>query len=281
MRAPGAATPEHSHRRRWFVLLALGGVILIMATAFVVLWRRSGAREVSTDEARRRFEASSSTTLPPSPAVLRPAAGVYLYRGSGTEHLSLPPKSQHQGPRMPGTVTHRADGCWTFRIDYSTQHWQTWVYCPRAGGLVERGGQTFEHWDFVFTTYDSTSTFTCDPPSVTIRAGMRAGDRWQQSCRGTSSGTEGVGVTSGPYTFVGDDTLTIGGTRVPAYRFHQERTMSGSQDGTQTADLWFARKDGLPLRNVRSQTVRTDTVVGTSTYTERGDFTLTSLRPQT
>ena len=57
--------------------------------------------------------------------------------------------------------------------------------------------------------------------------------------------------------------------------------MSGSQHGTQTADLWFAQKDGLPLRNVRSQTVRTDTVVGTSSYTERGEFTLASLKPQT
>jgi hypothetical protein len=267
-------------RRRRIVLLAVAGVILVGVTAFVVVWRRSGAREVSTEEARRRFAASSSTQ-PPNPEVLRPAAGVYLYRGSGTEKLSLPPKSQHQGPRMPGTVTHRRDGCWTFRIDYSTKHWQTWVYCPRAGGLVERGGQTFERWDFVFTTYDSTSTFTCDPPSVTIRVAMQPGDRWQQSCRGTSSGTEGVGVTSGPYTFVGEDTLTIGGTRVPAYRFHQERTMSGSQSGTQTADLWFAQSDGLPLRNERNQTVRTDTVVGTSTYTERGEFTLTSLQPQT
>ena len=215
MRAPEAETPQRGHRRRWIVALVVLGVIGAGAATFVVLWRRSGAHEVSTEEARRRFEASSSTTEPPNPEVLRPGAGVYLYHGSGTEQLSLPPKTQHQGPRMPGTVTHRADGCWTFRIDYSTQHWQTWVYCPRDGGLVERGGQTFERWDFVFTTYDSTSTFRCDPPSVTIRATMRAGDRWQQSCRGTSSGTKGVGVTSGPYTFVGADTLTIGGVRVP------------------------------------------------------------------
>ena len=130
---------------------------------------------------------------------------------------------------MPATVTHRSDGCWTFRIDYSSQHWQTWIYCPRDGGLVELGGQTFERWDFVFTKYDSTSTFTCDPPSVAIRAAMHSGDHWTQTCRGTSSGTKGVGVTSGPYTFVGDDTVTVGGTAVAAYHFHQERTLSGSQ----------------------------------------------------
>ena len=75
--------------------------------------------------------------------------------------------------------------------------------------------------------------------------------------------------------------MTVGGTAVAAYHFHQERTVSGSQTGTQTADLWFAKKDGLPLRNQRDQTVRTDTVVGSSTYTEHGNFALTALRPQT
>jgi hypothetical protein len=266
--------------RRLIVGLVIAGIVVIAIGTFVVLWRRSGAHEVSTDQARKRFEASSSTQAS-NPSVLRPAAGVYVYRGSGTEHLSLPPKSQSQGPRMPATVTHRGDGCWTFRIDYSSQHWQTWIYCPRAGGLVELGGQTFERWDFVFTKYDSTSTFTCDPASVTVRAVMHPADRWNQTCRGTSSGTKGEAVTAGQYTFVGNDTVTVGGTAVAAYHFHQERTVSGSQSGTQTTELWFAAKDGLPLRNERTQTVHTNTVVGSSTYTEHGSFELTSLQPQT
>jgi len=176
-------------RRRRGLIVALGALALLIAAGevFVVLWRRSGAHPVSTDEARRRFEQSSSSTQPPNATDLRPTAGVYVYRGSGTEHLSLPPKSQ-QGPQMPATVTHRSDGCWTFRLDYSSRHWQTWIYCPRNGGLVELGGQTFERWDFVFTKYDSTSNFTCDPPSITIRTNMHPGEQWQQQCRGTSSG---------------------------------------------------------------------------------------------
>jgi hypothetical protein len=67
---------------------------------------------------------------------------------------------------------------------------------------------------------------------------------------------------------------------VPAYRFRQQRTLSGNQTGTQTADLWFAQKDGLPLRNRRDVTVHTDTIVGSSSYTEHGSFQLTSLQPQ-
>lgn len=276
-----STTKRPSHRRRrWIIALVIVGVVAIVGGGFVVVWRGRGAHEVSTGEARRRFEANSSTQSG-NPAVLRPAAGVYLYRGTGTEQLTLPPKSQSQGPQMPATVTHRSDGCWTFRIDYSSQHWQTWIYCPRDGGLVELGGQTFERWDFVFTKFDSTSTFTCVPASVTIRASMRPGDQWTQTCRGTSSGTKGTAVTSGPYTYVGDGTVTVGGRAVAAYHFHQERRLRGNQSGTQTADLWFAKKDGMPLRNERDQTVHTDTVIGSSTYTEHGSFQLTSLKPQT
>jgi hypothetical protein len=254
-------------------------VVVVIGVAAVVLWRRSGAHEASTRDAERRFDQSSSTQ-PAVPKVLRPPAGVYLYRGSGTEHLSLPPKSQSQGPRMPATVTHRRDGCWTFRIDYSTAHWQTWIYCPRGGGLVELGGETFERWDFVVTKYDSTSTFTCDPPSVAIRAAMSPGDTWQQKCAGTSSGTTGTATTSGPYQFVRRESIDVAGVAVAAYHFHQKRTLSGSQAGTQDADLWFAVKDGMPLRNERTVTVKTNTVVGSSTYTEHGRFELTSLVPR-
>jgi hypothetical protein len=273
-----SATTKPRRRRR---LVAAGAivVVVVLGVGAVALWRRSGAHEASTGDAERRFHESSSTE-PPAPKVLRPPAGVYVYRGSGTEHLSLPPKSQSQGPRMPATVTHRGDGCWTFRIDYSTAHWQTWIYCPRNGGLVELGGETFERWDFVVTKYDSTSTFACNPPSVAIRAALRTGDTWQQRCTGTSSGTKGAATTSGPYRFVGREDVDVGGVAVAAYHFSQTRTLSGSQTGTQTTELWFAVKDGLPLRNERNVTVHTDTVVGSSTYTEHGSFALTSLVPR-
>lgn len=277
MTEPAPEDAPRSRRR-----LVVGAVLVVVAGAVaagIVLWNRSGAHEASTREAERRFEQSSSTQRA-NPSVLRPAAGVYAYRGTGTEHLSLPPKSQHQGPRMPATVTHRADGCWTFRIDYNSAHWQTWIYCPRRGGLVELGGETFERWDFVFTKYDSTSSFTCDPPSVAIRATMHAGDHWPQRCTGTSSGSTGTATTAGPYTFVAEEDVTVGGSAVPAYHFRQQRTLGGNQSGTQRADLWFAVKDGLPLRNERQVTVHTDTPIGSSTYTERGSFELTALRPR-
>jgi hypothetical protein len=269
---------RHAHRTRRLVL-AGAIVVLVAGSLTFLLWRRTGSHPVSTESARRRFEQSSSTQ-PANPALLRPPAGVYTYRGSGTEHLSLPPKTQGQGPAMPATVTHDAGTCWTFRIDYSNHHWQTWHYCARDEGLVELGGESWARWDFVVTTYDNLADFTCDPPSVTIRATMRAGDHWQQRCEGTSSGTKGRGVSAGRYTYIGPAIVHVGGASVRAYHFRQHRELSGNQTGTQDSDLWFATSNGLPLRNDRNFTVHTDTPIGASTYTETGSFTLTSLRPQ-
>ena len=87
-------------------------------------------------------------------------------------------------------------------------------------------------------------------------------------------------MSSGRFTFVGDEVVVVGGQRVPAHRFRQLRTLSGNQTGTQTTDFCFATKDGLPLRNRRTATVHADTAVGTSTYTEHGGFALISLQAQ-
>ncbi|HET9729010.1 MAG TPA: hypothetical protein VFR41_06285 [Acidimicrobiia bacterium] len=254
--------------------ILVGGAV----AAFFAL--RRGAHEVSLNDARRRFEQNSST-LPQQAHVLRPRAGVYAYVGSGNEHLSFPPKDQKQGPRMPGTVTHHANGCWTLRIDYSSNHWQTFDYCPRGQGLAETGGKTFERFDFVATKVDTIATITCKPEAPIVLAGLHAGQVWQQRCTGTNSAISGSLTTAGPYTFIGEESVDVGGSAVPAYHFRQERTLTGAQTGNQRVDFWFATDTGMPLRNERKYTVHSDSPIGTVTFTETGEFHLTSLTPQT
>lgn len=263
--------------RRW-LLAAAGLVVVALGVLVVVALRGGGARQASMDEARKRFHASTSTQ-PSPPVLLRPAAGVYEYEGRGREHLDKPPKSQSQGPVVPATLTHGADGCWEFRVDYSTGHWQSWDYCSRDGTLVERGGMTYTKWDFVVFEVDNTSTFRCE--SVVIRRDMAPGDRWDQRCSGTNTAVEGTTEISGSFTLVGVEDLAIGGTKVPAYRFRQDHTIAGAQDGTSQNELWFATRDGMPLKNIRRHVVKSDSPIGKVTYTETGEFTLRSLEPRT
>lgn len=246
----------------------------------MIVWGGSTGSEVTLDEASRRLD--GDTTAPPTPAVLQPAAGVYRYRGEGTDSLSVPPKEQTQGPDMPATVEHGPNGCWTFRIDFHSNHWQTWEYCADDGRLVEKGGTSFQRWDFGVFAVDTTSTFTC-ADAVTVRLDAAPGDEWTQTCTGRGDDATGAAETTstGPYRFVGRDTLNIGGRSVDAVHYRRKRTMSGGQRGTETSDVWFDAADALPLRNERLIQASTDTVIGETTYREEGTFELVELDPVT
>ncbi|MFN8050144.1 MAG: hypothetical protein U0Q22_01780 [Acidimicrobiales bacterium] len=262
--------------RRWLLVVPVVLLAGVGVVGGLLLWGGSSGRPATVGEASRRL--GSATSLPPEPKVLRPEQGVYLYTGTGTDALSKPARSQTEGPDMPATVTHRGDGCWTFRIDYHTNHWQSWVYCPKSGGLDEQGGSTYQKWDFGVFVNESTSTFEC-PSSPTIRAGEQPGDTWTQTCHSVGTDAAGASQTTGPYRYVGTETLRIGTEDVPALHFHRERTMSGSQRGTEASDVWFSASDGLPLRNERHIEVRTDTIIGETVYSEDANFELASTVP--
>jgi hypothetical protein len=116
--------------------------------------------------------------------------------------------------------------------------------------------------------------------STTTRATGRHGTTAGATARWSSTSISGTAVSSGRYTYVGPETLTVGGRKVVTAHFRQHRILSGSQAGTQDSELWFA-PDGLPVKNERKITVDSGSIVGTVTYTERASFALASLTPHT
>ena len=97
-------------------------------------------------------------------------------------------------------------------------------------------------------------------------------------CRGTSTGSDGEVISSGPYTYVGPELLDIGGTNVAALHYHRLRNLSGGQTGEEDVDVWFDAATGLVLRNQRVITVRSSALGGV-TYEENGSFQLASMAP--
>lgn len=262
-------------RAKWIVV----GVVAVLALvigAGIVLTLRNDARPVELDEARQR---TTSTTEPEPAEQRRPEPGVYRYEGTGTESLSLPPLSQDQGPTMPGTVEWGEDGCWTFRIDYSSNHWQSWEHCPDGDDLVEAGGQSWQRWMIGATAITNLSDFTCDDGAVVLAGDPEPDQEWDVRCTGTNEAVSGEAVSEGPYRYVGEEDVTVGEATVRTRHFVRERTMSGSQEGTERTEVWYAVEDGMPIRNERTIEVRTATPVGNSTYTETGEFHLVSLEP--
>ncbi len=258
-------------------MIGIAVVLVSVVGVGLFLTFRNNARPVGVDEAKERI---APTSTPKATAVgRRPEPGVYRYEGSGTESLSTPPLSQEQGPTMPGTVELGDDGCWTFRIDYSTNHWQTWDHCPEADDLVEKGGQSWQRWMIGATAITNLSDFTCAAGAMLLPADPAPDEAWTARCTGTNEAVEGEVISEGTYRFVGEEVVEVGDTAVTTYRFVRERTMSGAQIGTERSEVWFAADTGLPVRNERTVEARTDTPIGESTYTEAGEFHLVSVDP--
>ncbi len=282
--APPPPTPQRRPfgRRHRVALIVMAAVVVVVASGvgvFVYEWNHSGPGQLSTTTAYQRFR-SGLTGQVADPGTLRPHEGVYPYRGSGHEHVSVPPKSQTEGPGIPGTVTYRSDGCWVWRLDYSDSHWQNSTFCARNGNLVEVGRAGWYRWNFVALAISDTATFTCTP-EIAIPAVLRAGQQFPFSCTGKNNPIDtGVVTMKGTNRFVGAQTLRIGGTEVPTLHFREVSTFSGGQSGTNVSDLWFSTVNGLPVKGSWDTKVTSPTFVGPSTLTGGASFVLTSLTPR-
>ena len=172
-------------RSRWRADEGWIGIAVVIMAALAVaavvvgaLWLRRGPTRPSVKGAVDRFRASSTSAG--SSVALQPRPGVYLYAGTGDEHLSFLSTGQSQDGNLPGTVTTGADGCWTFAIDYNSFHRQTWSRCATDGRLVELGGTTDQRFDFgVFSQSEHTAVL-CNPPDRALRPDDRR--RWH-GCR--------------------------------------------------------------------------------------------------
>lgn len=284
-RAPAIATHStetFGHRHRLGIVIVSVIVVLLAGGAggFVYLWNHTGPHQLSMSTAIQRFR-SGATGMVIDPGTLHPPQGVYEYTGSGSEHVSLPPKSQTEGPGIPGTVSYLAHGCWSLRLDYSDSHWQSATFCPRNGDLVEVGRGGWYRWDFVAFVIADTATFTCPEQEVVMPVTLRVGERFAFRCSGTNSSLNtGVVTMSGTNQYVGAETLRVGHTSVPTLHFHEVARFGGGQSGTNVADTWFSTVNGLPIRGTWSTRVTTPTALGSSTLTGRASFSLLSLTPR-
>jgi hypothetical protein len=265
-------------RRPVLVAAAVVATVTVLAGGGLILWRVSSPGPASVDEAVDRFEEGEEGDGDPGLESRRPPEGVYEYAGEGSERISFPPVSQQDGAVVPGTVSHEADGCWTFRLDYNAAHWQDWHYCRDGDRMAEQGGRTHQVWDFGVTEVENLSTFTCDPPAPMLPPD-EPGWTVDQRCGGTSDQVDGVTTSAGPWTYLGPEVVTVAGLPVDAWHFRQERTLSGAQQGHQHTDAWF-REDGLLLRSERDIEAASPSPIGEVTYTETGSVELTGLEPR-
>lgn len=264
-------------RRTRVILGASVSVLVVVVVVGLVAFNGRRAHEVSLDDAVARAQPSLDGD---GSRVGRPSQGVYRYEGTGSEKLSLMAGSQPIGPTVPVTVTWRDDGCWVFRVDFNSNHWQTWTYCQDGDTMSDHGGEIFQRFDFVVMAPESHSTSTCDPPAVTVRADMEPGQSWPQECT-IDTDRQGTSRMEGPLTFIGVEPVEVGGLEVSANHFEATRAYDGSQHGTAELDTWFAVDTGLPLRSEWRTDITSSSPIGDVGYTEQGSWWITDLVPTT
>lgn len=275
-----------SRRRRWprrlllvpgVAVLVVLGVCAYFFTAYE-LRAHPGARSISS--AVHSFHGSGSDPSAASAAYGVPKVGVYTMTGEGLEHISLPPNSQKDGTVMPVTVSRLASGCWRWRLDFNVAHWQDYVFCPSASGLVQPTSRISQTWDFGGMSITNLSTITCPVNTIVVPPDPRPGTVLSWACPEHNTAT-GPGVSSTTARIIGLETPRIGGVAVPAVEEQQTGTVSGTQTGSVTSDWWFMASTGLPVRVDRHIVVHSTSPIGAVTYTEDGSGQLTSLTPRT
>jgi len=273
-----AAAPPLRHRRRW-IAAACALVLLAGGGTFAGLWIGNGAHQVPISVAQHRFHPGNTGTVK-GPDPLRPAQGVYAYTGSGTEHVSFPSKTQYEGPTIPGTVIYKAQDCWSFRLDFSSNHWQSYTYCPKPKGVNLTSRSGWYRWDFVVTVVADTSTYSCRPTEIAIPATLIVGQHHTFSCRGTNNHLAIPPVIMSGYgEYLGTSTVVVQGKGLQAVHIREVASFSGGQTGSNVADTWYETGTYLPLKGTWSTEVHTASPVGMSTMTASGRFGLSALTP--
>jgi hypothetical protein len=209
--------------------------------------------------------AQAATAQPFAP----PAEGVYAYRTSGRETISMGGAS-HDYPERTFATARRQGGCrWEVRHELLKEHVERAVLCSEPGQVLDIENST----DIVFFGQKNSSTFRCEPPQLLARAGDQPGASQTTSCR---SAEDQAKVTT---TFVGRERLTVGGVTVDAVHIANDGVVSGRATGTSHSDSWLHPDSGLLLKQVRTVSSRANAFGSTVDYHEDASFELERLDP--
>ena len=201
-----------------------------------------------------------------------PAEGVYSYATTGGDRINIAGAS-HQYPEVTHAILRHTGGCgWSVEHRVLEEHVDIHDRCsaPDAVSVVADGR------DVEFFGQRDGLMYHCNPPARTL---------WNTPMGAVSTGTCSTedGDSDADYvgTYVGLETLDVGGTPVETAHVHLEFEMTGSARGTSTVDFWLHPETGLIVREERVVDTYARAVWGDVRYQEEATFHLLSLTPRT
>lgn len=256
-----------NHRFLSVMVLALVIVSSAGGTAWALIFRTVSS-PVGLREALRIYRREQTEKMLSTLRNHLPAPGVYTYRTTGGESLSLMGVAR-SFPTTTSMIV--ADGsCATISWVPITQHTETMTECSGASGAlsVPRLVTTES-----IAGSNTTSTIDCPATAYLLPAYAATGDKWDATCtlQSPSEKIELNGQDLGPTT------VTVGGQSVSVEHTRFTLTFDGTEAGTNPTDFWIVPSTGLIVQEKEG----VDVTSGGVRYNETMLSTLTGLTPQT
>jgi hypothetical protein len=257
-----------TQHRYWVLGVVFVALVALVAAGFWYFVLRSPSTRVGMHQALRLYRINQKTE--PTDSADLPSTGVYRFKTSGSEHLSIGSISR-SFPSVSDMIVTQAAGCATMKWDPLVQHMEGLVECAQKNGALDI--QSALSYESIAGT-QTTSVIKCPTGTPFVPSHPTVGERWHATCH---SKGESV-VFSG--RVLGKADVDVGGSQVPALHTSLNLSFSGSQSGSNPNSYWVSLQSGLILRQSETVDVAQKTgPFGSVRYTEQMAIALDSVTP--
>ncbi|MFZ0664663.1 MAG: hypothetical protein WAM97_02840 [Acidimicrobiales bacterium] len=261
-------------------LMCAGGLAFGIAVGVVWFMSRDGGSPYKLNQALQQFKllqmhdgnkSGLSGDLP--------VPGVYTYSTIGSESASAPglPSSSYGYPATSSMTVFAASCGQDWRWQPLNSRYEDLVVCRSSSG----GFNLHSRFDLdEFYGVKDGRLFSCTPGSSWLPASARQGETISGDC--ANGGNKNSGAVSVKYTgkVAGIVTLDVGGVKVPAVHINYNEKFVGDTVGSGSWSVWLDAYDGMILKETRTETSQSKSVVGWVPSTETLITTLSSLTPR-
>jgi hypothetical protein len=257
-----------THHRIW--ALGIGVAVLIAAIAAGVWFfaLRSPGTQIDLRQALRLYRQGQSADRS-GRGVHLPPSGVYRYRTSGNERLSVGGIGR-SFPAATEMIVNEGR-CATFRWAPFEQHIEGLVECPLADdALAMMTAMSDEQIAGVHTT----EVIHCPADAYFVPPSPADGERWNAMCDAAGQRVAFSGQV------IGNPLIDVGGRKLPSLHTRLTLSFSGSESGANPTDYWISVEDGLILRQRETvDMVQQTGPLGSVRYTEQMAIAISSVTP--
>lgn len=254
-------------QHRVLTVLILAFVILSTAggTAWALVFRTVSS-PVGLREALRIYRREQTERMLANFRNRLPSPGVYTYRTSGGEGLSLMGMARSFPSSTSMIVTEGS--CATVSWVPIVEHTETTSVCTEPNGALDVPRLVTNE---SIAGSDTTSTVKCPSTAYLLPPAAHDGERWSASCS-LENPAEQVELAG---QVLGRSNITVGGKNVTVEHTRFALTFRGGEQGINPTDFWIVPSTGLIVREKESVGVTSGGVA----YRENMEATLASLDP--